>query len=204
MRVGILGGTFNPVHLGHLIMAQRAAEEFKLGKVMFIPCAVPPHKRSGDLACPQDRFRMVQRAIGGNPKFEACDLEIRRGGKSYSYDTLRQLHAADGEGDRFFFITGADGLAQIRQWHRIQDLMKLCRFIVVARPGVPTDKILKGMAPPDRKYFGQYVLDACPMGISSREIRRRVRAGLSVRYFVSEPVAAYVEDAGLYTSHARP
>ena len=92
MRVGILGGTFNPIHLGHLVAAEWARQEYRLDKILFIPCAIPPHKAGKNLADPQIRLRMIGQAIAGNPAFEASAMEIRRGGKSYSYDTLQELH----------------------------------------------------------------------------------------------------------------
>lgn len=200
MRIGIMGGTFNPVHIGHLIMAQTAMEEFGLAKVLFIPCASPPHKRPEDLAGAQARLRMLKKALAGNPDFEASDVEIRRGGKkSYSYDTLCELRVKARPKDEFFFVIGTDSLDQILTWHRIRDLMKLCRFIVVERPETKkAGEILKKMSARDRKFFGTFVLKHFPVGVSSRQIRQRVRQGLPIRYLVTEPVAAFIAKTGLY------
>ena len=201
MRIGILGGTFNPIHIGHLIMAESARETFGLSKILFIPCAIPPHKKASDLAAPKLRLQMLERALAGNPNFSACDMEIVRGGKSYSYDTLKELRAAHGPKDRFFFIIGADSLEQILSWHRIRELMKLCRFIVVERPqdeAKPAREILRKMSRADRRYFGEYILNAFPIGVSSRQIRERLRRGLSVRYLVPEAVEVFLARTGLY------
>ncbi len=198
VRIGIMGGTFNPAHVGHLIMAECARQEFKLSKVLFIPCAAPPHKPDKALPSAQTRLTMLEHAIAGNPFFEACEVEILRGGKSYSYDTLRELRAMQDGKVEFFFLVGSDSLASIMSWHRIRDLMKLCRFIVVERPGFEVPKILRKMAPGDRRYFGKYVLNGFLVEISSRAIRARVQKGLSVRYLVNEPVEAFITDEGLY------
>ncbi len=197
MRVGILGGTFNPIHVGHLVMAETAREEFGLKKVLFIPSAIPPHKQAAGLPAPELRLAMTRRAVVGNPTFEVCDLEIRRGGKSYSYDTLRELKARFAK-DAYFFIIGSDSLDQLGSWHRIDDLRKLCRFIVVERPGMPVKEILKNMSVANRRDWGKYVLSTTPIGISSRHIRERVRRGLSVRYLVNESVEAFLSETGLY------
>ncbi len=198
-RIGILGGTFNPIHVGHLIMAETAREKFHLDKILFIPSATPPHKQQRDLPCPTLRLAIVQRAIAGNPFFEASDLEIHRGGKSYSYDTLRQLKEANPK-DHYFFIIGSDSLAQIGSWHKVRDLMRLCQFIVVERPGEKktTFALLKAMSAEDRHHFNCLVMDQFPVGVSSREIRNRVRKGLSVKYLLNEPAHTFVREAGLY------
>ncbi len=198
-RVGIFGGTFNPIHVGHLIMAQNALEAFRLQKIVFMPCAAPPHKKSGGLADARHRLAMVRRAIAGNPSFEVSDLEMRRGGeKSYTYDTLLALKKRRYAHDALFFLIGTDMLAQILSWYRIEDVMKLCRFIVLERPGRSARALLARMRPALRKYFGAHVLPSFTIGVSSQEVRRRIARGLSVRYMLTPPVDAYVRRRGLY------
>ncbi len=197
MRIGILGGSFNPIHLGHLVMAETARQKFGLSKVLFIPYAEPPHKKDGELAGAAFRFQMVQKAVADNPAFEACDLEIVRGGKSYSYDTLRHLTQACPRDD-FYFIVGADSLAHIRSWYRVEELKGLCRFIVVDRPGVRTQELLDEMSPRDRDVLGAHRVGDFMLGISSKQIRDRIQKGLSVRYLVPQTVEDHLSRAGVY------
>jgi nicotinate-nucleotide adenylyltransferase len=133
-RIGILGGTFNPIHLGHLLVAQDAMEQVALERVIFIPSATPPHKTADALATERDRSRMIKLAIRGNDRFVVDDIEIRRGGKSYTVDTLVELRRRDPKAD-FYFIIGADSLRELHQWREAQRVVSLCTFVTVPRPG---------------------------------------------------------------------
>src|SRR5579862_7291363 len=134
LRIGILGGTFNPIHLGHLLIAQDAIEQLRLDRVKFIPSATPPHKSVDKLASEKDRVRMIRLAIRGNARFEVDDIEIKRGGKSYSVDTLMELRQQDPRA-KFYFIIGADSLRELHLWRDVGRLVKLCTFVTVPRPG---------------------------------------------------------------------
>ncbi len=137
-RIGILGGTFNPIHLGHLLVAQDAMEQMALDRVKFIPSATPPHKTAEVLASERDRLQMIRLAIRGNDRFQVDDIEVRRGGKSYSVDTLVELRRRDPKAD-FYFIIGADSLRELHLWWKAQRVVSLCTFVTVpgraSRPG---------------------------------------------------------------------
>ncbi|NQT91185.1 MAG: nicotinate (nicotinamide) nucleotide adenylyltransferase, partial [Lentisphaerae bacterium] len=149
-NIGILGGTFNPVHMGHLLLAQAAAEACDLSTVLFIPCAMPPHKGHCSLASAEHRLAMLEAATEGNLRFEVCDLEVRRGGPSYTIDTIRQLRGVY-PGSALHFIIGADTLTELHLWKDIRELLNLCRFVTLVRPGSPVEQIKPedlGLDPP--------------------------------------------------------
>jgi nicotinate-nucleotide adenylyltransferase len=191
-QIGILGGTFNPIHLGHLLIAQDALEQARLDCVKFIPTATPPHKRlAGDVSGRQ-RLQMVGLAIRGNDRFEVDDIEVRRGGKSYSIETLLELKRRM-PGAVFHFIIGADSLAELATWREIDRLAKLCRFIVAERPGfeAPRPDPLPGGA--RATFVTGHVCD-----VASRDIRARRAKGLSIRYLVPDGVFRYIARHKLY------
>ena len=189
--VGILGGTFNPIHLGHLLIAQDALEQVGLERVLFIPTAQPPHKLLAGNVSARHRLRMLKLAIDGNSQFAVDDLEIRRGGKSYSVETLAELQERLPAAD-FYFIIGADSLAELPQWYQAERLVKLCRFLVFARPGYAA-KPVRRLAGLRYRMFSRH-----PFEISSQEIRERLASRQSIRYLVSEPVRRYIERHQLY------
>lgn len=187
----MLGGSFDPVHFGHLLIAERAAEAARLDRVLFIPAALAPHKRHRTPAPPAERLAMLRSAIRGNPRFAVSDLEIRRGGVSYSVDTLRELRRHHPSA-KLFWILGADAFAILSTWRSLREVTTRTSFLVAARPASPRRK------PPidslQVKYF-----DAPLVDISSSEIRDRARRGLSLRYLVPEAVARHICRKGLYS-----
>lgn len=186
MRLGLLGGSFNPIHHGHLITATRAAEAVRLDRVLFIPAAVSPLKRSDDLAPDRHRWALLRLAIRGNPLFRASDVELRRGGVSYTVDTLRDLRRQTRA--RMFWILGADAARLLPRWKALDEVRRLAELVVVARPG---DRITREMSK-------EHLVKAPLLEISSSEIRERVRKGLSLRYLVPEAVDRYIRKKGLY------
>lgn len=188
MKVGILGGSFNPIHMGHLILAEEAREKLKLDKVFFIPIYLPVHKDAKDLLPPEKRLRMVKLAISGNPYFEALDIEVRRRGKSYTIDTLRDLRQLYPEVDKFFFIVGSDALNYLDSWKDIKEVMKLAKFVVASRPNYPLKDISGNVLP--------LVIE--PVDISGYRLRQRLKDGESVRYYLPESVYRYIAKEGLY------
>jgi nicotinate-nucleotide adenylyltransferase len=186
MRLGLLGGSFNPIHHGHLISATRAAEALALDRVLFIPAALSPLKNGDALAPARDRWAMLRLALRGNPLFEASDLELRRGGVSYTVDTLRELQRRTKA--TLFWILGADAARLLPRWKSIHEVRTLASFIILPRPG---DRVLPKM-PKD------HIVRAPLLEISSSEIRERIRKGLSVRYLVPDSVERYLRKKGLY------
>lgn len=189
-RIGILGGTFNPIHLGHLLIAQDAVDAARLDRVLFIPSATPPHKALHGNVSATHRLRMVNLAIAGDKRFAVDDLEIRRGGKSYSVDTLAALRKRHPRAS-FHFIIGADSLDELHLWKDARRLVRLCRFIAVTRPGYKG----KPARLPGLRYR---LLHTHPCDIASRDIRARAARGKSIRYLVPEAVVRYIQRHKLY------
>ena len=213
MKTGLMGGTFNPVHLAHLRIAEEARELCGLDRVVFIPAADPPHKPlAGDVAF-ELRCEMVRRAIAGNPAFELSDIEGRRGGKSYSVDTItafRLEHPAE----QLSFIIGSDSFLEIGMWHRYTEIFRLCSLIVVERPGRPVSDplaVLPVAMRPELSYTSdarrlehatgtsvQFIRGG-PLDISSSEIRRLAAERHSITYLVPPEVEAYIKEQRIYT-----
>lgn len=186
-RIGILGGSFNPIHLGHLRLAEIAAQQLKLDKVIFVVSYLPPHKRKETLAGALKRYQMVTLAIKGNSQFQISDIELNRKGISYSVDTVRQLKAIFGD-SKLYFIVGSDFLKQFTQWKDIRALAKLCKFAVAQRAGYISKKTFVKMRIVTMNY----------MEISSSDIRWRIRSKKSIRYLVPEDVRQYILKKKLY------
>lgn len=200
-RLGILGGTFNPVHTGHLILAQCAMEAFDLSNVLFVPACSPPHKESSMLTDARHRVAMLEMAVEGDFRFEVCDVEIRRGGTSYAVDTAAELHGMHPDTE-FNFIIGSDTLPELHSWRNIYTLLRLCRFVTLARPGFDVAGVnprsLKLDSPWPERLLQSYSV-GCAVDISSSDIRHRVAEGMSIRYLVPQPVEMYIAEHGLYS-----
>ncbi len=191
MRIGILGGTFNPIHLGHLAIAQEVLDKLKLDKVIFIPSFLPPHKEDPDIAPAKDRYKMACLATESNPNFVVSRIELDRGGKSYSVETVKEFRRLY-KGSQLYYILGTDAYLDISTWKDVDELLQLCHFIVVKRPGFDIGK-------PERKYKERITLvDVPALAISSRDIRGRIREGKEVRYLIPEEVEGYIHKKGLY------
>ena len=212
MNIGLMGGTFNPVHLAHLRIAEEARESFGLDRVVFIPAADPPHKPLAGEVPFSDRCEMVRLAIDGNRAFELSDIEGQRGGKSYSIDTLEYFRTLSPD-DTLYFIIGSDSFLEIGLWHRYTEIFSVCNLVVVERPGRPVVDPLTalpvairgefGYTPESRQLqhvSGQFVhfLKGCPLDISSTVIRRQVAAGRSITYLVPSTVEAYINTQRIY------
>lgn len=197
MDIGILGGTFDPVHLGHLIIAEKAREAVGLDAVIFVPAGRPPHRETPG-APAAERLAMVALAVADNPRFSTCDYETRRDAPSYTLDTVRFLAGRYPPGTRFRLLLGADAFAEIGSWHRVEQLAALVDFLVISRPGAATKP-----PAPDRKLRYRF-LDIGAYDFSAREIRRRCAAGLSIRYLVPAAVGAYIERHRLYRATTGP
>lgn len=195
MRIGLMGGTFDPVHLGHLFIAEMAREEFGLDRVIWLPAGDPPHKKGYRVTPQEHRHAMVLLATASNPDFEVSRWELERSGPSYSIDTILHFREVC-PGAELFFITGADAILEILTWYRHDEVIRSCRFIAVTRPGYDLNR-LSAVLPPE--YLSQIdLLEAPGVDISSTDLRARIRTGSSIRYLVPELVATYIQKHRLY------
>lgn len=194
--IAILGGTFDPLHIGHLAIAEDVRYALGAEQIIFVPTAQQPFK-TDQLATPAvDRLAMVRLGIADNPAFDVSDLEVRRGGVSYTVETIAQLWAAYREHD-LFFIVGADAAAALPLWHDINRILTLCRIAIVARPGYTFDPAeLFEELPAARTRIVQFAGPA--LDISASELRQRLRAGHPVRYHLPPAIRRYIEEHGLY------
>lgn len=197
-KIGIMGGTFDPIHIGHLATAEAVRIEYELDKVIFIPSANPPHKDNQQVSEAMHRYIMTIMATYSNKYFSVSSLEMDRAGLSYTIDTMRDLKVQYGDAAELYFITGADAIQELPTWDRIEELLTLCHFIAATRPGcLPSVDNIK-------EYFGKlgqekiHRLNTPELEISSTEIRRRVRVGESIKYIVPESVENYIYKEGLY------
>ncbi len=198
MRLGILGGTFDPIHFGHLVVAEECRARLDLAAVLFIPAGQPPHKRGRAISPAEHRVEMVRLAIADNPGFRLSRIEVEREGYSYTVDTLARLREEHGRGVELYFIVGMDALAEIMTWHAPARLVSLCRVVAVTRPGFgPFDPASLEPALPGA---GERILTlpAPELRISSSELRERVAVGLPIRYQVPSAVEEYIRAHGLY------
>jgi nicotinate-nucleotide adenylyltransferase len=200
MRLGIFGGSFDPVHYGHLLLAECCREQARLDHVWFVPAHIPPHKQEHVLAPASCRVEMLRLAIGGHPALEACTLEIDRGGVSYTVDTLETLHAED-PSRKLFLLLGADSLADLPNWRQPERICQLAELLVVGRgeTGEPDFSALASLVPPQRlAAIAAAVVEMPIIGISASDLRRRVAAGQSIRYRTPRAVEQYIASHGLY------
>jgi len=201
-KIGIMGGTFNPVHHGHLVTAQEALDQFGLDEVIFIPTGDPPHKIEDLLAHAEDRYLMTVIATSSNSSFFVYRIEIDRKGKSYTIDTVKELRKLFGSGSELYFITGADAILEILTWKNTREIVTLAKFIAATRPGYDLSKIKELKATlfdsedeADRRIF---IMEIPALAISSTDIRQRIKIGRPVNYLVPEGVNNYILKHGLY------
>lgn len=191
-KIGLFGGTFDPIHLGHLVVADEIRARCGLDKVVLAPSACPPHKVEACVASAQDRTAMVRLAIRGHSCFALSTIELDREGPSYTVDTLRALRSVWGPGTQIFFIIGQDNVAEIASWRAPEEILRLCTVTVASRPGTPAKPIDPALA--QRMTF----VPVPPIEVSSTDIRRRIRCGEPFRYLVPPAVGAYILRHGLY------
>jgi len=187
VKIGILGGTFNPVHIGHLILAEEVREKLALDKVIFIPTWLPPHKDNVDIAFATDRLNMLKLATKSNKFFGVSDIEIKRQGRSYTIDTLRELKDKFRR-DELYFIIGSDLLKYINEWKDLEEINKMVKFIAATRPGYPLEKI--------PTYINTLAIRA--VDVSGFEVRQCVKENKSFGYLVPDKVFDYIKKRKLY------
>ena len=201
MRLGILGGTFNPPHLGHLVCAQEAYRELRLDRVMLIPARIPPHKPVEHEPGPRHRMDMCRQAVTGDDRLEVSDLELSRDGTSYTVDTLKELydHSSDNE---LFLIVGGDIAVGLPEWRQPERVLELATLAIAKRRGTSRASVVASL---DQLHGGKRAefFQMPRIGVSSTMIRRRVRAGQPIRYLVPDRVARYIERHDLYPQGTR-
>ncbi len=197
VRMGIMGGTFDPIHQGHLVCAEQAREQFSLDGVIFMPSGRPAFKRSSAVTDPEERLAMVRLAIAGNEAFDVSRMEIDREGVTYTVDTLQTLHDHYPDNVRLYFITGTDAIWNIIAWRDIPRLAKLASFVAATRPGYDKDAALAVHATSEAS-LDLHFFEVPALSISSTDLRARARAGRSVRYLVPEAVHAHIAMRHLY------
>jgi nicotinate-nucleotide adenylyltransferase len=195
-RIGLFGGTFDPPHVGHLVLAECARDRLALDEVRFIPAGQPPHKRSAPVTRAVHRVAMARLAVRGNPSFVVSTVETRRGGPSFTIETLRRL-VAEGPAARLYLLMGADSLDEFSTWREPDAIRRVATLAVAVRPGSPPrNRRRRGLPALVRGRITW--LDNAEIAVSSSQVRARVRAGRSIRYLVPAPVAAYIDRHRLY------
>ena len=197
MRVGVLGGTFDPIHIGHLAAAEEVRVRLDLERVVFVPAGLPPHKLHLNVTTAEHRSNMVQLAIADNPYFVVSRVDMDRFGPSYTVDTAKLLHDEYGPEAELYLIMGSDSLAELLTWHKPERLIRLCRIVALTRPGYRVNlKELNHLLP--GAIARVQLLEMPLLEISGTDLQRRVRMGLSIKYLVPPAVEAYIHQHGLY------
>lgn len=187
-RVGILGGTFNPPHIAHLVIADQVCQQLGLDKVYFMPSAVPPHVNEKKTIDARQRLAMVERAVQDNPKFDVETIEIERGGKSYTYDTMVELTQKNPDTE-YYFIIGTDMVNYLPKWYKIEELQQLVQFVGVKRPGYIINSVYPIIS-----------VDVPEIGISSSILRKKIATNCSVQYLIPQSVLEYIQQERLYSN----
>jgi nicotinate-nucleotide adenylyltransferase len=197
-KIGIMGGTFDPIHMGHLVMAESVRMEYELTKVLFIPTGTSPHKHGTTITPAIDRYIMTMMATYSNPYFFVSPIERDRPGPSFTIDTVRELVAEYKPGTEFYFLTGTDAILELHTWNNIDELLDLCHFVAASRPGKVSSiaEEIERLGPKAEARIHR--LTTPELEISATDIRERVRLGKSIRYFVPESVEHYIHKEGLY------
>jgi len=228
MRIGIMGGTFDPIHLGHLRAAEEIYWAFGMDRIIFVPAARPPHKEEAVVASALHRYEMVSLATVFTPYFTVSPIELQREGKSYSVETVREFHRLSGPDTHLYFVVGVDAFLEMSEWREAEELLTLTQVIVTARPGWRLDEVERLLTPEQRRLLGRPTFRYCKVSevdperiektpvprevllvevvsldIASREIRQLVEEGRSIRHLVPDTVAAYMAKNRLYQRPGR-
>lgn len=196
-RLGIFGGTFDPVHTGHLAAAERVREEARLDAVVFMPAGTPVFKLDQQVTPGEQRLEMCRLATGDNPFFDVSDLEVRRAGNTYTYETLRELRAHFPANVQLCFLAGADAVLTLGKWRNAAELVRLAHFVGMARPGYSSEDAARAVVADGRRLPVSFI-EVPGLNISSSYVRACVKSGRTIRYIVPEPVRDYIMRNGLY------
>lgn len=198
-KLAIMGGTFDPIHIGHLVTAEEVRYEFGIDEVLFVPTGHPPHKSNINMTTSEHRYLMTVLATAANPSFKVSRLEIDREGVTYTIDTIKEIKAIYGEHIRLYFITGADAVQQILTWKESEELLQICDFVAVTRPGYNKEELIKQIEELKRNYESNiHFLEVPALAISSSSIRSRISNIKPIKYLVPEEVENYIKKYNLY------
>ena len=201
-RIGVMGGTFDPIHNGHLVTAEEAWKQFQLDQVLFVPSGSPPHKDNRENLDAEDRYLMTVIATATNPHFRVSRMEVDRRGPSYTIDTVRELHRIYGKNTEVFFITGADAILEILTWKEPDLVLREATFIAATRPGYDLKKLEESLPQVEKDRHDTdprvLVMEIPALAISSTDIRNRVKQGRPITYLVPEGVSEFIEKSGFY------
>lgn len=199
IRYAIMGGSFDPIHFGHLAAAETVRQKLNCQKVIFIPLGNPPHKKNRILSDSIHRYTMTVLAANSNPYFEVSNIEVNRDGYTYTLNTIAELNKYYGKEVELLFITGADALFEIETWYKVEELLKLCSFVAVTRPGYDKSMLEQKLQYLQSKYNSElHIIDVPGLNISSTDIRERIKIGASIKYLVPDEVEQYIFKHGLF------
>jgi len=197
-KIGIIGGTFDPIHNGHLLMAENSRKAFSLDKIIFIPAGIPPHKKDKNISSNVHRYNMTLLAINNNKHYFLSDIELKREGISFTVDTIKHLKSIF-SGAELYFIMGSDSLLQIEKWKDYEELLSLCNFIVAKRPNYDDEQLKRKVDNLNSLYKSSiYIVEGPVLDVSSSDIRNKVQRGESITYLVPNPVEEYIYKHELY------
>lgn len=197
MKIGLMGGSFDPIHNGHLVLAEQVRTRFQMDKIIFIPSGNPPHKVNH--ASKEDRYNMTKLAIEDNEFFELSTIELDQDHKTYTIDTVKRLREEFGEDTEVFFITGADMIIDLPTWKHFDELVTICKFIGSTRPGIEDTQLSEQINALVRDFKADITITQVPaLAISSTDIRRRIKYNLSIRYLLPKETEAYIYKHQLY------
>lgn len=200
-NLAIMGGTFDPIHYGHLVAAEAARDSFNLDRVVFVPSGNPPHKKEYAVTDARHRYLMTILAVTTNPHFEVSTIEMERPGYSYAIDTVTAFRHKYGPETGMYFITGADAILEILTWKKVEMLTELCQFIAATRPGTNLSELFDFLRKlPEQMRTRIHVMEVPALSISSTDIRKRVAENRTIKYLLPEPVEQYINKSFLYRS----
>lgn len=198
-KIGLMGGTFDPIHNGHLVLAEQVRTRFSLDTVYFIPVGDPPHKQNRKISSSKHRYFMTLLATITNPYFEVSKIEIEDNNISYTVNTIKKIKEIIDKDAKLYFITGADAIYELETWRNVEELLSLCNFIAASRPGIDEKKLKDKIKRLNEKYNGNILMTSVPaLAISSTDIRKRLNEGSSIKYIIPESVEHYIYKNKLY------
>lgn len=202
--IAIMGGTFDPIHYGHLVTAEAVRDKFSIDKILFVPTGMPPHKDSSSITISRHRHLMTILATSTNPFFEVSSVEIDRKGITYTIDTIKILKEIYGDNCDIYFITGADALLELETWYKLDELLSVCKFVAATRPGFFLNDLEQNIKYIKSKYGKDvYHLEVPSLAISSTDIRKRVESGQTIKYLLPESVEQYIIKHKIYNKQKR-